>query len=915
MFRFDAKFVYAEPRSPQDGENYQDPVQPSLPNESNSGTANPSPEPKYPDQQQNQDPLSPSPQYEYEPLPLVSPTADKSPIFVQQAVESPSPQIEISPWLPSPDFVLISPSPSLTHKLPQFTSPSIDMIITSPSQNNFQPEQSLTPTLDTTNTSTRPKTGVPENVGLISTDPSISTVTTSLQETSNELEATGSTGGDYPWTPNPTPETLDTTSESEANNPPTATTDSTWDTILSTPTSEWSTETTTTEPQINYSRSAITDSTGDANPSTETSEWTISTESTETDSWTTDFTTESWNPSTTTEQLTTTAITLSTTWTNWDRRTTSIPTRIWTTTKQQIISTVTLSTATPYKWWTTTTKTRKGRRTTNNYYETSSPPYTWPVQPTTAEFVESKRTTESTYSSVHTSYTTFFTSETTNSVTTANIDFQTTLTNNTVFTSSVTGETQSATIFTTSTLGSDTAVSSETADYSATSEAGQEYTFTPSKDSLILSGTNLKPTPTLHPQSPNSNYIFGECNNPQICIPAYKNQIDIQDLTTKWFYGSKCRDVKVSGITESFTCAANYLSTFDFINKPKNQSGVDVDPFNIQGQGKVPFNGCFYVEGTNILKEGWYFIDINAHNGLKGVVSCDDCGFTPPANFQNCTETNQFLPSSTRDAISTEAAVGIALGGAAVVGMAVAGIVFLILRKRPQRKADEKPLQSTASNINNSADTVANEPILNLQTIQQMQDQPSSLQKYSPGENDYIPLSSAMCSSSISQQYTAPEDVQFYNLPVSRNQTNNSAFVANISTAMPSVVSHNSHSSSYNSYQHLPRTSVGNIPSPIYSSPPIQSVQRSSPPAYIPIRNDSLPSAEQQRKIHFSTNVSNAVVAANYYPEASDEIELVLGDMVCITTRFADGWVFGKNMRTGLFGVFPVMNFVEQKIG
>ncbi|ORZ38044.1 hypothetical protein BCR44DRAFT_1015972 [Catenaria anguillulae PL171] len=48
----------------------------------------------------------------------------------------------------------------------------------------------------------------------------------------------------------------------------------------------------------------------------------------------------------------------------------------------------------------------------------------------------------------------------------------------------------------------------------------------------------------------------------------------------------------------------------------------------------------------------------------------------------------------------------------------------------------------------------------------------------------------------------------------------------------------------------------------------------------------------------------------NYDPGMSDEMELVVGDMISVTSKYDDGWAYGLNLSTGQLGVFP-LNFAE----
>ncbi|KAJ1564165.1 hypothetical protein HK096_009321 [Nowakowskiella sp. JEL0078] len=86
----------------------------------------------------------------------------------------------------------------------------------------------------------------------------------------------------------------------------------------------------------------------------------------------------------------------------------------------------------------------------------------------------------------------------------------------------------------------------------------------------------------------------------------------------------------------------------------------------------------------------------------------------------------------------------------------------------------------------------------------------------------------------------------------------------------------------------------------------------SPPPKYVPTRVDSLPCPKQVEKIITSNSLTLAVAICDFSPkkitekQIGDEIELNAGDEVRMMARFDDGWVYGRNLRDGKFGTFPL---------
>ncbi|EDO49080.1 predicted protein [Nematostella vectensis] len=87
--------------------------------------------------------------------------------------------------------------------------------------------------------------------------------------------------------------------------------------------------------------------------------------------------------------------------------------------------------------------------------------------------------------------------------------------------------------------------------------------------------------------------------------------------------------------------------------------------------------------------------------------------------------------------------------------------------------------------------------------------------------------------------------------------------------------------------------------------------QSGSRDQYTGSRDPRMPSYGDRPPMPRTRKEERYVAAYNYTASDTDEIGLQEGDIITNPTRIDEGWMEGRNQRTGKFGMFPA-NYVEQ---
>jgi hypothetical protein len=278
----------------------------------------------------------------------------------------------------------------------------------------------------------------------------------------------------------------------------------------------------------------------------------------------------------------------------------------------------------------------------------------------------------------------------------------------------------------------------------------------------------------------------------------------------------------------------------------------------------------------------------------------------PNSNHQGKSELES---AKTEDGLSTPAVIAITGGCIAVVLIVIA----LCLRKRRHAAAQRHKSWASKSDLESKADPFKDHSnkAYTSTAAPGLYGNPSFSPNQSPvPENQRQPISShptqlhPINGNKVNQQVAATNenaismDTRPSQLsPVNSCASSNSAMMGSDSARSPP--------------SHAPTPTAGedSLPPPFMDAfKPNSGAGKRVSSMFMMVPNSTSSMKDDEESIA-EYNGEQVKAVRNYDPVMSDEMELVVGDILSVTQRYDDGWGHGLNLSTGQVGVFP-LNFV-----